>query len=680
MVDRLAASPKVGRLAAKVGRLALRGAGAQRGPLLLLLLLLLAPAARADFREWFVATNGSPANAGSFASPWDLRTALAATNSVRAGDRIYLFGGIYSTNTPQGYVTNSNAGWTFKSYVTGVWNNPIYIRSYTNNNLARLDGGQSLLQYGWQSCARPVLSVGDPNDTTVGAYNIFQDIEFFSSSTETRLSGDNSDFPTGIRRSDGPYIYGTGSMLVNCKIHDLTTGGSSWAQNVGGGFYGCEFWNNGWQGTPNAHGHNIYTQSRISAGGLLKTIARNLFSFPYKNNIQAYGSSTFGVEVAHYRIAQNAFIGTDDSARGVILLGTLSGGSANRVQDNVVSNNWTYGACVEMYYHADPSAYADLRFIGNYLVNSYLHVSSWQSAVITNNLFFETSAGLTAISLVTNTTFVPWTFDRNNYVLADVAETAWRVEYHAPSAIGPWRTLTGYEPNSVVSAVLPATNYVILLANAYDSTRANLVIYNWSDAAALAVDVSGLAWGTNANYALAQSQNPLADVAAGTITATNTIIVDMQAASHTVAIPYGATAALGPTTFPRYGQFALRKLPGAPAAPPTAYTLSIASSNPTNGTPVSASPADNAGASNGQTPFTRQNNSGIVTTLTAPASLILGKLFEKWQFNGATYSNAPGITITNTAAITMTAVYTNAPAPQTTNALSFGGRRRATRF
>jgi len=644
-------------------------------------LLLDLPSARAA-SNWYAATNGAPANSGSFASPWDLRTALTKTNSIVAGDTLWLLGGIYSTNTPQGYVTNSNAGWTFKSYLIGTAANPIYIRSYTNNNLARWDGWQSQLQYGWQSCARPILAIGDPNIPSVGTYNIFMDMEFYSSSTEVRFSGDNSDFPTSLQRSDGVYIYGPGSMLVNCKIHDLTTGGSSWAHNVGGGFYGCEFWANGWQGTPNAHGHNIYTQSRISAGGLLKTIARCLFSFPYKNNIQAYGSSTIGVEISHYRITQNAFIGTDDSAHGVILLGTLSGGAANRLQDNVVSNNWTFGGCVEMYYHADPTAYADLRFTDNYLVNSYFHVSSWQSAVITNNLFFETSAGLTSISLVTNTTFVPWTFDRNSYVLADVAEQAFRVEYHAPSAIGPWRTLTGYEPNSVVSATLPAsTNYVILLANAFDTNRANLLLYNWTGASTIAVDVTGLGWPVGAAYTLSQSQDPLGDVAAGTITATNTILVDMQAASHSVAIPYGDTVALGTTTFPRYGQFALRNTTtAAPPPPPTAFILSVASSNPASGTPVTASPADNAGASNGQTPFTRDNNSGIITTLTAPASLIAGKLFEKWQYNGATYSNAPGITITNTAAITMTAVYTNAPTPQTTNALSFGGRRRATRF
>jgi len=629
--------------------------------------------------NWYAATNGAPANAGTFASPWDLRTALQKTNSVVAGDTLWLLGGIYSTNIPQGYVTNVNYGWTFKSYLIGTAANPVWIRSYTNNNLARLDGGASLPQYAYNACSRHLLSVGDPNVTAWGTYNVFMDIEFFSSSTETRLSGNNSDAPPEKMRSDGVNLFGAGSKCVNCKFHDLMTGASSWAQNVGGGFYGCEFFNNGWQGTPNAHGHNIYSQSRINAGGLLKTITRCLFSYPYKNNFQEYGSSTIGVEIAHYRNTQNGFIG--DAENGVVLIGTLSGGAANRVQDIQFTDNWTYGAGVEMYYHADPTAYADLRFTGNYLVNSYFHVSSWQTAVITNNSFLETSSGLTAISLVTNTTFIPWTYDRNNYVLASVGEQAWRVEGHAPGNFTAWKGLTGYEPNSVVTATPPTTNYVILLANLYDTNRANLLIYNWSGASTIAVDVSGLGWPVGANYTLSQSQDPLNDIATGTVSAGNTITVDMQAASHTVAIPYGDTVALGPKTFPAYGQFALRNLAAVtPPTPPTAYTLSVASANPSSGVLVAAAPADTNGASNGQTPFTRSNNSGVITTLTAPASIVTGKLFEKWQFNGATYSTAPAITITNTAAITMTAVYTNAPAPPTTNALSFGGRRRATRF
>ncbi len=647
---------------------------------LCLLLLNLLVGLSSPAANWYAGTNGVPGNTGAFASPWDLRTALAKTNSIHPGDTLWLFSGIYSTNIPQGYVTNGNAGWTFKSYLIGTSVSPIYIRSYTNTAWARIDGGASLPQYGYQSCARPVFAVGDSQITNYGTFNVIRDIEFFSSSTESRVSGGNSDFPTDITRSDGVYLYGAGSFLVNCKLHDLTTGGSSWMPNIGGGFYGCEFWGNGWQGTPNAHGHNIYSQSRISAGGLLKTVARNLFSYPYKNNFQEYGSST--AEMAHYRNTQNGFIGTSDGAHGVVLIGTLSGGLANRLQDDQFTDNWTYGAGVEMYYHADPTAYADLIYTGNYLVDSYFHISSWQTGTFTNNWMIETTAGLAAVSLVTNTTYPPWNYNRNTYTLAAVGNQNWRVEGHAPVNFTNWKASTGYEAASTVGAVLPATNYVILLANVYDTNRANLLIYNWTLGTNVVVDLSGLGWPTNSAYSLSQSQDPLADIATGTTSSTSTINADMQAASHTVAVPYGAFAALGATTFPRYGQWALRRLGSTPAPPTTTYTLSAASSNPASGPVVSVTPADNFGASIGATPFTRTYNSGVRTTLTAPMTLVVsgGKLFEKWQFNGADFATTPAITITNTADITVTAFYTNAPAQPTTNVLTHGNRRRANRF
>ena len=52
----------------------------------------------------------------------------------------------------------------------------------------------------------------------------------------------------------------------------------------------------------------------------------------------------------------------------------------------------------------------------------------------------------------------------------------------------------------------------------------------------------------------------------------------------------------------------------------TAYTLTVASSNPASGVAISVSPADRNGATNGTTQFTRSYNSGTSVTLTAPAT------------------------------------------------------------
>lgn len=93
----------------------------------------------------------------------------------------------------------------------------------------------------------------------------------------------------------------------------------------------------------------------------------------------------------------------------------------------------------------------------------------------------------------------------------------------------------------------------------------------------------------------------------------------------------------------------------------SAYTLTVASSNPTSGVAVTVSPADNSGAANGTTQFTRSYNGGAVVTLTAPASSTGGN-FLKWQKNGVDYATTAQTTVTMGAATTMTAFFGSAHA------------------
>jgi hypothetical protein len=53
--------------------------------------------------------------------------------------------------------------------------------------------------------------------------------------------------------------------------------------------------------------------------------------------------------------------------------------------------------------------------------------------------------------------------------------------------------------------------------------------------------------------------------------------------------------------------------------PPTTYLLTVNSTNPASGVPIDVAPADNNGAINGTTSFTRTYNAGTSVTLTAPA-------------------------------------------------------------
>lgn len=96
---------------------------------------------------------------------------------------------------------------------------------------------------------------------------------------------------------------------------------------------------------------------------------------------------------------------------------------------------------------------------------------------------------------------------------------------------------------------------------------------------------------------------------------------------------------------------------GAPAGP-TTRTLTVGSS-PASGVTIGVSPADNNGAANGTTSFTRTYNDGTTVALTAPATAS-GNAFEKWQKNGADFSTNAAISVTLTASDTYTAVYASA--------------------
>jgi len=85
-------------------------------------------------------------------------------------------------------------------------------------------------------------------------------------------------------------------------------------------------------------------------------------------------------------------------------------------------------------------------------------------------------------------------------------------------------------------------------------------------------------------------------------------------------------------------------------------TITVASQNPASGVPITVSPADNSGNTNGTTQFTRVYNDATNVTLTAPATAS-GNAFQKWQKNSVDFSTNTAITFSTTANDTYTAVY-----------------------
>jgi len=645
--------------------------------LLLLLLLLLSPSsAQATF--WFASTTGSPAGTGLIGSPWDLQTAFNKTATIQPGDTLLLRDGIY-THAPQGTVVGSNEGWIFQITLQGTAALPITVMSFPGER-ARIDGGATPF---YHAVARPTLFIGQQApSTTVGAYIHLKDVEVYSSSTQARTSTSDSSFPDDISRSTGIFAQGVGIKIINCVVHDCTTGIESFSSvSYGHEYYGNVLFNNGWTGTrngnPSNHGHNFYLQGPAGPAGLVKTVKRNFSTSPYDLGMQAYGSGS--AVVAHMRVSENVWLG-GAGQHGGTLIGARNGVVADRVTDAQFINNFGYNADVAFYYQPDAIAYADLIATGNYFYKTFLQVSSWQSLIYTNNYMLNSATGgFHVVSLVTNQAILPWTFDRNIYVInpgvaPNIATNDWVLEGLAFMTKPQWTAKTGYDVNSTVSHTLPTTNYVTVQNNFYDVNRAQAVVYNWSLGTNVVINVVPLGWATGDAVTIRGLQNYYGDTVNQIVSATQTLNLDMRAAFHSRAIPYGDTVPLCPLSFPDFGAFILQRTSTNPPAVVT-FTVTVASSNPASGVTVAAT-SDNNGASTGTTTFTRLYDAAALVTLTAPAIGPGSSTFSKWQYNGADHATTAAITVTNSADATLTSFYLSPPPPPVVDYRRSALRRR----
>lgn len=92
---------------------------------------------------------------------------------------------------------------------------------------------------------------------------------------------------------------------------------------------------------------------------------------------------------------------------------------------------------------------------------------------------------------------------------------------------------------------------------------------------------------------------------------------------------------------------------GGNTTPPVAtYVLTVVSTNPVNGVAIGVAPADNNGAANGTSTFTRTYNAGTAVTLTSPVTSG-GAAFAAWT--GCTSANGPTCSVTMNANTTVTA-------------------------
>jgi PKD repeat protein len=263
-----------------------------------LLIALGALAGRVEALEFFASPSGSPSGDGSISRPWDLVTALRQPAALKAGDTLWLRGGVYTGE--------------FVSYLTGASGAPIVVRSYPGER-ATIDG---------------VTAAGQTIFQISGAYTWYRDFEIMSSNTNRTSPSVSGAGITTMQTPGHP-----GLKLIDLVIHD-TLGNGFWIDATDLEMYGCIVYYNGYKGTDRGHGHGIYAQNATGT----KHFTDNIVFQQFDKGLQFFGGTSAPInnmDVEGNTVFQNGYIdGTESN--------NIEIGGGLVAQNPVFKDNYSY--------------------------------------------------------------------------------------------------------------------------------------------------------------------------------------------------------------------------------------------------------------------------------------------------------------------------------------------------
>jgi hypothetical protein len=385
---------------------------------------------------WYVTPTGNSGGSGTTASPWDLTTALGgAGGRVHPGDTIWLRAGTYGSGEGRS---------DYHATLTGTPTAPIIVRAYPGER-ATING-----------------------DIAVdGSYTWYWGFELANTNTSTQdIQGINSHCP--------------GCRFINLVVHDHSGDGFGlWSEGPNQVAYGNIIYNNGFHGsTSTSFGHGIYAQNNTGTKVLQDNILFNQFGY----GVHVYGSGNAFLN--NFTVDGNVSF---NSGVGDGMNYTLGGGSP--LNNLVVNGNMAY-------YNPDK--------MGNSFRVGYNFGTTNRNGVVTNNYVVGTafiSQWVAGLTFTGNTVINPSgvdvlidqdvptgsTVDHNTYVDgSSMAFSALSSGY----SFSQWQSKFGWDANSSMSLSLPS-NHIVVEPNAYEAGRANIVVFNWTGAGAVTVDLSG---------------------------------------------------------------------------------------------------------------------------------------------------------------------------------------------
>jgi hypothetical protein len=382
-----------------------------------------------------------------------------------------------------------------------------------------------------------VIISGDFNST--GSCIDFVDIIFTTGNTDRTIASD-PDYYTYPNLD----FVGAGNRLINCTLHDAAALGVWDPASL---FYGCITYNQGIVTPVRGRGHSLYVQNHASNPNR-KTIKHSIFG----------RSAYYGL----HGFATTEYLSKFDVIECVLLPGSNHLiGSQGADDDIVFSGNHTCGSLQLGYGSHD---HTGITMSNNVLYNPArepLLLKAWTSGNISNNIFVADGEGeqniLYYAAPVGARTI---TIDNNTYYNRTGRAVCFHEDVVGGKTLAQWQSVYGYDPNSTITldGSAPADSaHVYPNEYAAISKRKGLVvIWNWSGANTVNVDLSDIAIDAGQEFSILNTQNPLVDVATETMPENK--IVTFAMTGHSIA---GVTGwADPPSTFPAFGAFVLEKV------------------------------------------------------------------------------------------------------------------------
>jgi hypothetical protein len=304
---------------------------------------------------FYLAVDGKATNSGTLDSPWDIQSAWAGQQPVKAGDTILMLGGVYrhpdrTWQSPGFFIT-----------LEGTPDKPITIRPYQGQRVT-IDGKVEI----------------KPNSHDLHLW----ELEITVSETEAwnravtagglKIDG-ASDLPQGGLNILG----GANSKFINLVIHDMNSGVGLWRPAVDAEMHGCLIYGIGAIGPDRYHGPGIYTQNEAGT----KRITDNILFGIYSTTIQAYGSDK--ASVSGFQILRNiAFAPVKEGRREQILVG---GGRPSR--DIFVCDNILYEVPLQIGYTAAYNENAEVK--NNRLIDAGMSINNFRYVNNSDNVIFD---------------------------------------------------------------------------------------------------------------------------------------------------------------------------------------------------------------------------------------------------------------------------------------------------